>query len=137
MINKALVFIKNTVNQNLKNHFVLDENIAVLNHLVEQDGSVPQKNQNKMVLSLINLEHETNQPYAGRYRHLNSSRIESVSPAVRFNMDLLFTASFDDYEESLKFLNSTIEFFQANSSLNRSSNSDIPDGIDMLNFEVM
>ncbi len=135
MIKSALVFIKNQLDQYLVNRFDLDESTTVLNYLVEQNGSVPQKNQNKMVLTLINLDHETSKQYYGGQQRIGNQSVK-VNPAVHFNVDLLFTASFDDYDESLKFLNATISFFQGNNVLDEKKCSDMPDGITSLNFEI-
>ncbi|HTR00749.1 MAG TPA: DUF4255 domain-containing protein [Candidatus Acidoferrum sp.] len=135
MINDALVFIRNNLDSHLKNQYGLDETVVVLNHLLEQDGSVPQKNQNKMVVTLINLDAENcKQFYGGESRQGNV--VARINPAARFNLMVLFTAVFDDYVESLKFLNSTILYFQANCFLNSQTCPDIPRGIEKLQFEV-
>lgn len=136
MIKTALVFIKQQLDQQLVNRFSLDESIVILNHLLEPDGGVPQKNQNKMVITLINLDHETAKQYYGGQLRTPGGNITKVNPALHFNADLLFTANFDDYEEALKFLNATIGFFQANNSFNSKTTPDIPAPIKMLNFDI-
>jgi hypothetical protein len=136
MIQNTLLFVKNKLDQYLKNRFKLDESIAVLNHLVSQDGSYPQKNQNKMVITLINLDYDTNKQYHSKQYRMGDNDFVKTNPSIQFNVDLLFTASFDDYEESLKFLNATIAFFQSNNSFNAKTTPDIPIGIKMLNFEI-
>lgn len=135
MIHNALTIIKNKLEQNLINRFGLDERIVVINGLVEHDGQVPQKNQNKMVLTLINLEEETNKQFIGGQQKFSGSSAK-INPAVVFNLVLLFTANFDDYEEALKFLNATITFFQANNSINTQNTPDLTDGISKLNFDI-
>ena len=137
MIDKSLFFLKNTINQHLINQYGLDEDILVLNHLVDSDGSVPHKNQNKIVLTLINLEHESNTQFNSSERTLLSSSIVNIEPEVRFNIDLLFTANFDDYQESLKFLSSTIAFFQAHSSMDQTEYPNIPVGLESLRFNIV
>ncbi len=136
MIQTALVFIKKKLDQHLVNHFNLDESVAVLNHLVGQDGSYPQKNQNKMVITLINLDYDTFKPFQNASQRTQDNNFVKINPPVQFNVDLLFTACFDDYEEALKFLTATIAFFQSNNTFNLKSTPDIPDGITMLNFEI-
>jgi len=136
MIQTALVFIKKKLDQYLVNRFNLDESITVLNHLVNQDGSYPKKNQNKMVLTLINLDYDTNKQYQDTKHRTKDSAIVKTNPAIQFNIDLMFTASFDDYEEALKFLNATIAFFQSHNSLNNKTTPDIPSGIKALNFDI-
>lgn len=136
MIQTALVFIKKKLDQYLVNRFNLDESITVLNHLLSPDGSYPQKNQNKMVITLINLDYDTNKQYQDSQQRVKDNGIARINPALLFNIDLLFTASFDDYEEALKFLNATIAFFQSHNSFNAKTTPDIPNGIKMLNFEI-
>jgi hypothetical protein len=126
MLNQSLHAVKQQLEQHLLNHYGLDESIVVLNQLVEQDGSAPAKNKNKMVITLLNLSQETNQQFINTHKHRHANAIIKSNPSLRFNLYLLFTACFDDYEEALKFLSSTITFFQANSSLNI-NNSDVHD----------
>lgn len=136
MIQTALVFIRKKLDQYLVNHFALEESITVLNHLTNQDSSSPKKNQNKMVLTLINLDYDTNKQYQNTKHRAGDNGTVKVNPAVQFNLDLLLTASFDDYEEALKFLNASIAFFQSHNSLNVKSTPDLPVGIKALNFEI-
>lgn len=136
MLQSALMFIKQQLDQTLINGFELDESITVLNHLIQQGGSFPEKNQNKMVITLINLDYETNKAYSGNRYRLPDNNFTTIQPDSLFNVDLLFTASFDDYEEALKFLNATIAFFQATPSFNTKVTPSIPEGIKTLNFEI-
>lgn len=137
MIQEALVFVKNALDQNLKNRFELLESITVLNYLIDQGGELPQINHNKVVISLLNLEHETAKQYSREgIRRDNAQQLQKVNPAVRFNLDLLFTASFDDYEESLKFLNAVIAYFQSNPLLTAQTNPMMPTDLQKLSFEV-
>ncbi len=136
MIKTALVFIKQQLDQYLKNRFELEESVTVLNHLVGQDGLAPLKNQNKMVITLINLDHETAKQFYGSVPRSQQDTSLKTQPAVHFNVDLLFSASFDDYEEALKFLNATVCYFQANNSLNSQVTADMPQNITRLDFEI-
>lgn len=136
MLQAALLFIKSKLDQALVNGFELDENITVLNHLIQQDGSSPEKNQNKMVITLINLDYETNKAYTGNHYRLRDNNFAKTQPDTLFNVDLLFTASFDDYEEALKFLNATIAFFQATPSFNAKTTPDLPTSIKSLNLDI-
>lgn len=136
MIKNALVFTKKTLDEHLKNRFHLLEDVSVLNHLVDQEGGAPSKNQNKMVISLINLEHETNKPFVNRYSTSGGNKFEAINPSQRFNMDLLFTACFDDYEEALKFLTATVSYFQGCNSFTMKDHPDLPEGLGKLNFHI-
>ena len=137
MLQTVTSFIRQKLDQHLVNSFSLEESIAVLNHLALHDGSAPPKNRNKMVITVINLDYDTNKPFFGGQQRAGDNRIIRFNPGYTFNVDLLFTASFDDYEESLKFLNGTIEYFQSNICVTRSSAPDLPRGVHSLRFDIL
>ncbi|NTE05715.1 DUF4255 domain-containing protein [Agrobacterium tumefaciens] len=136
MINEALQFTNNVLNQFLKNRFNLDDSRVVLNNLIESNGAIPERNQNKIVISLINIERETTKPFYNRNQQLLSGNYGTVNPEERYNLDILISSNFDDYAETLKFLNEVILFFQLNNSLDASVSSLIPSGIHKLDFEI-
>ena len=133
MIDSALSFVKQVLNQQLKNQFGLEADTVIANHLVEANGNPPLANQNKMVLTLINLESETNKQFYGGNRGVQGSNIQQLQPAARFNLDILLTASFDVYNEALKFLSATIAFFQANPTLTKQLFPTMPDSARIAN----
>ena len=135
MIDVALLYVKDALNQYLVNRFGLDEDIVVLNNLTDPDGSVSQKNQNKIVITLINLDHETSQQYYGGSIRSNN-KVGHINQDVHFNLDVLFAAHFDNYSESLKFLTATVSFFQANNTFNRKNSPTMSQDITALKFEI-
>jgi len=135
MIDAALIYIEQTLDRYLINHLGLDHSTVILNNLVDGLGNPPSKNQNKIVITLINLEHETSKQFYGGQRRDNGN-VDNVNPDVYFNLDILIAANFDAYDEALKFLTATIYFFQANNSFNRKNSPKLPEGIVALNFEI-
>jgi len=138
MIEKSLLFTSSILNQFLKNKFDLTDSIVIINNIIDANGAIPQANNNKVVISLINIEQETNYPfsYYNRNTKLPSGNFADVSAPERFNLDLLLTSQFDDYKETLKFLNSTILFFQTHPSIDSSSFSNLPSGINKLEYDL-
>lgn len=136
MISKALQFTNDVLNQFLKNRFSLDESKVVLNNLIEGNGSIPQVNQNKIVLSLINIEKETARPFNVRNNVMVSGNYADINPAERYNLDLLVSANFDDYTEALRFLSAVMLFFQAHNTIDAGTSSAIPAGLTKLEFEI-
>lgn len=136
MLDQALVFIKDTLNNYLMTQMKLTESVVVINPIVGTEGKSIAENENKLVISLINLENESNQPYNVRYSHVNNKQVANVQPDVRFNLDLLLAANFSVYEESLKFLSSAIGFFQLNPSLDEVRTPQIPKQVGRLDFHV-
>lgn len=135
MINQSLQFTNKLLGQFLKNRFGLDEDKIVLNYIVDVNGTFPKVNQNKVVLSLINVEKETNQPFYIKNKQLENGNYSSFNPVERYNLDILISSNFDDYNESLKFLDAIIYFFQINNYLDASNSSSIPEGLSKLEFE--
>jgi hypothetical protein len=137
VIDEALNYVRSILSQQLMHQFGVDGEPVIINHLVESSGSVPLSNQNKMVLTLINLEHETaKQFYGGMRSGSTATSVQQVQPAVRFNLDILITAHFDVYSEALKFLSATIAFFQANPTLTRQGFPDMPPSLEQLQLEI-
>jgi hypothetical protein len=136
MISKALQFTNDVLDQFLKTRFGLDESKVLLNNLIDSNGSIPEINQNKVVVSLINIEKETAKPFYNRSQQLANGNYASINPAERYNLDVLISSNFDDYTETLKFLGAVILFFQINNSLDSNTSSNIPLGLERLEFEI-
>lgn len=136
MITKALEFTCEVLDQFLKNRFALDESRVLLNNLMDIQGNIPLANQNKLVISLINIEKESARPFYIRQEKNTNGSYSDVQLSARFNLDLLFSANFDDYKESLKFLDAVIYFLQVYPVLNAASFSSIPPGLGKLEFDV-
>ena len=136
MISKALQFTNDALDQFLKNRFNLDESKVILNNLIESSGSIPQANQNKVVISLINVEQETSKPFVVRYQQMSGGSYADVNPFERYNLNILISTNFDDYSETLKFLTAVIMFFQVNAILDAHSYANIPSGLSKLEFDI-
>ncbi len=136
MIEKALQFTQSTLNQYIVNKLGLDDTKVVINSLVDSNGIVPTKNENKVVLSLINVERETAKPFYIRHKKQTDGNYSHFQTVERYNLYLLCTSNFDDYRETLKFLDELILFFQVHASIDSSSFSNIPSGLDKLEFEI-
>jgi hypothetical protein len=92
MIDKVLSLILDELNVFLSARFEDSEPHAVLSNLANEDGSLPPAIENKLVLSLVNIERE---------------------PALNLNIYLRVSSNFAaNYLESLRFLSAALEFFQ-------------------------
>lgn len=136
MIGPALQFTHQILDQFLRNRFGLDESVVILNNVVDSTGAVPVANQNKVVISLLNIDKETNRPFYNINKKLSSGSYADMNTTERFNLDILISANFDAYAETLKFLNAAILFFQVNPGLDASTSSSIPAGLNKLEFEI-
>jgi hypothetical protein len=137
MINEALVFVAAELNSFLKSTFSVAEDKVTIASIVNIDGSVPVKNLDKIVITLINIEHETS------IRNMPSIKVNQASktsvhinPPLHINLSLLFSASFTDYQEALKFISGTISFFQGRYLFDKQSSPKLNPGIEKLIFEL-
>jgi hypothetical protein len=131
MIAATLQFTADLVNEHVMNSFQLDEHKVAVNYLIHSDGSIPNLNQNKVVLTLIAIEKES-------VLHNKTHDFTSTNrPEENYNVTVLFTCNFDDYSESLKFLDALILFFQKNSVVTHANTPRLPSDIDKLTYEFM
>jgi Pvc16 N-terminal domain len=136
MISKALQFTKEVLDQFLKNRFRLQDSVVLLNKLIESNGNIPTLNQNKVVISLINIEKETLKPFYGRNQKLGSGNYADINPSERYNLDILVSTNFDDYSETLRFLNAVMLFFQSNPLIDSTYYSNMPVGVNRLEYDI-
>ncbi len=132
MIYEALALVTQQLNTYFRNRFSQVEDRVVLSNLVEPDGSSAIKEENKVVVTLVNIQKET---ISGN----RSSNGASMNKPIALNLHVLFSAWFTgaNYPESLKFLGAVIAYFQANNHLTASSVPDMPEGMDKLTFEIV
>ncbi|MFK7748123.1 MAG: DUF4255 domain-containing protein [Kordia sp.] len=135
MIEKALQFTGKALNQYVKQKFGLDDDVVIVNSIIDQNGVVPAKNQNKIVLSLIHVEQETTKQFYNRNQKLGNGNFVREPLSHRYNLFTLITPNFDDYTEALKFLDASIQFFQINELVDATKNAQIPAEIGRLEYE--
>jgi len=126
MLDKALGLIVTQLNQHLRHRFQLNEELARLSNLLEQDGCpVPQSN-NKVVLFLVGIESNDKSRLVIGADAKDLAQRGSLSLA-KWNLLVMCAANFggNNYPEALKFLSSTIEFFQDYPVLNQENTPSI------------
>ncbi len=136
MIQKAFKYTQTIFNQYVKNVFGLDESIVVTNNIVNETGVIPLENQNKIVLSLIHIDQEITRPFYTKDHKVSDNNYESIPDIENYTIDMLVTPCFENYDETLKFLNTSIQFFQANPILDATMHSDFPEGLQKLSFDL-
>jgi len=135
MIQSAMHYISLVLNQYLKLKFSLVEDHVVLNNIINSDGTEPLINKNKLVLTLINVDQQTLKPYNPTIKKTLEKYSNNTSLTTNINLDILISANFDDYSEALKFLGEAIFFFQENSILDETGNSNFPNGINKIQID--
>ncbi len=112
MIHTILTAVTTSLDQYLKQHFTVAESNVVLNNVVGYDGTFPEGNLNKILLSFLNLE--------------ENSAVQRRGDDKLIEVSFLLSTNFEDYNESLKMFDSSVLFFQNNPVIS------IPDQINTL-----
>lgn len=136
MLHNTLSYIASDLNKFLKRKYESPEDRVILGNIVDQNNSVPEANQNKIILTLISLEHETHVRQAINYIP-DGNKYKKTRTPLAFNLDIMFSGFFQQYEESLKFLSDTIQFFQAKPVFNHENSPGLAEEISHLNLEVI
>ncbi len=121
MINEALTFLCHELNTYIKVLFNINEDKVVLSSPLTSQGLNNAKNTDKLIITLVNIEQEATirNSLPGKIHSHPNPGIKSGdiaihnSPALNINLHLLFSTSFNDYQESLKFISCTLSFFQS------------------------
>ena len=139
MIFTALSFIEKKLNQHLKDIYGGNEEYAILSNLANVSGNEISAGNNKMVLTLTNVQKET---VLGGERHSfqvnGNNKLSLKFTPLSLNLHLLISASFSEnnYDESLKYLSTTMEYFQGNSLFQQSAFPDLDNRISQLSVEI-
>lgn len=122
------------INEHFRNKLKISEEKIVLSGIVNQDGSMAVTGENKILVTLINLEKETMSRGNGA-----KSGMFSSAPALDINLYVLFSAYFtgSNYPEALRFLSFIIAYFQNKNVFNRSNTPKLNAKIDKLIFEMV
>jgi len=138
MIAKTLTFITDLLNQELKMNFGFKDDRVVASSLVNPDGSMPSNAENKIVISLVNLEHETVMKSMGNYVTDGGKGYGKVAPSVKLNLYILVSANYDssNYIEATKILSFIIGVLQANPYFTKQMNPEMQSPVEKLTFEI-
>ncbi|RCW76461.1 DUF4255 domain-containing protein [Pseudorhodoferax soli] len=133
MIDAAIGQVANALNNALQRAFGLSEELVVVSSLYEPDGSVAAGVNNKLAVFLVNIERDT-MPVQ-RPRQADHSLLP---PPVSLNLQLMFAASFGaaNYTEALKFVASTVAFFQSVPLLDHHNTPGLDPRIDRLVLDI-
>ncbi|MBS1635991.1 MAG: DUF4255 domain-containing protein [Bacteroidetes bacterium] len=135
MIYESLSCVTDEINEYFRGKLKIYEQKIVLSGLVNQDGTIAIQGENKIVVTLVNLEKETakNLSQKGAMTMINST------PVLNINLYVLFSAYFtnSNYAEALRFLSFIIGYFQVKNVFNRANTPTLDDRIDKLTFEIV
>lgn len=138
MINAAISHLAFQLNQQFRNNFQLVEDVAVVSNLVELDGNVAPVANNKLVLTLVNIEKDTlpsRPPTGARSR---DDRLLQTSPPLFVNIYVMLSANFGagNYTEGLKYISHAIAFFQQRPMFDQLNSPGLDERIDRLILDI-
>ena len=138
MIDAAINHIAGELNQHLKRTFDLNEDLVVVSNILEQDGSLATHVNNKIVVSLVNIEKDTVPYLQSTVANLAQSRTVQNAQPVFFNLYLMFASCFagNNYREGLKFISNTIGFFQNQPIFDQQNTPELDKHIDKLTLDI-
>ncbi|MCF8297669.1 MAG: DUF4255 domain-containing protein [Saprospiraceae bacterium] len=113
MIQEALSYIAEELNDYFRLKYAIADDKVIISNLVNPDGSNAIKEDNKVILTLVNIEEEK---LMGNASNLSkgSGVFSRSNPPVKLNLYILFSTSYTGKltEEGLKFISIIIGFFQ-------------------------
>lgn len=137
MLDVAISHIVNQVNQHLMRIDERDEKVVVVSNILEQDGTVAAHVNDKIVVSLVNIEKDT-VPFQTQKLSSNGLRSLATNPPIYFNLYLMFASYFSgsNYPEGLKYIAKTINYFQAQNVFDRQNSPGMDSGIEKLILDI-
>jgi hypothetical protein len=138
MIDVALGVIVGQLNQALRRAFAIREDMAVLANILEQDGRVGPQVENKLVVSLVNIEREAVAQRDARPGRNPMARALLTPDPVHLNLSVMFAANFNgsNYSEALKMISGTIGFFQSRPVLDHRNTPELDRRIERLALDI-
>jgi len=139
MIEGTISFIEEHLNAYLQDKMNFKEERVISSNLVEQDGSIAIRDDNRVVISLVDLDQEASLKNSNRMEISSDGSARSVLPSVNLNLYIMFSCFFtsDNYKEGLKYLSHIILFFQGRPLFTSQSYPQLKKyGIEKLSFEI-
>lgn len=136
MIDTAINHVATNVNQHLMRTFGLNEDVVVVSNILEQDGTVATHVNNKIVVSLVNIEKES--VALNNAGAPTAMRRTVTSPPLYVNLYLMFASYFSgsNYQEGLKFISNTIHYLQGQSVFDQHNSPELDRNINKLTIEM-
>jgi hypothetical protein len=138
MLERTLSFLADQLNAHLGARYPSSEPHAVLSSLIGGDGTVPSGIENKVVLSLVNIEREVSAAGSGTQLRAEGEGFIRTNAPLNLNLYILAAASFaGNYDEALKLLSAVLGFFQGRQVFTVQNVAGFPRGLEKLTLEIV
>ncbi|SRR6056297_374283 len=130
MINNVMSAVAEKINENLNNRFSQSRDLVMLSSLNELEDDSKTDIQNKLLLTITNIEEE---------RFSQRSHTRASNQPLNIYLYLLLSANFQqsNYEEGLGLLSAAISFFQYTAVLNHQNTPELDANVEKLVFEIV
>lgn len=139
MIDKILVLLKDSLNNYLtsgRKPGDLQEEQVVFPEWKSSD--VLNFKTGAISIMLFNLEQENILRNSDLFtRSLADGTVQKSNPEIRLNLFLLFVANYQKYDDSLRYLSATIQYFQGHRLLNHQNTPELSQEIEQLIIELV
>lgn len=131
MIDAAIVSVVGELNDFLRTKFRLKDDRAVIANLMSQDGSPAVKEENRIIVTLINIGEE-------KLAMPKYHSAATMPKPVYLNLYILFSASFNPglNVEALKFISAVIAFFQSKPVFDPQNTPMLDPAIEKMVFDI-
>jgi hypothetical protein len=135
MIYEALTCITEELNEYFRNKLSISEEKIVLSGLMNMDGTIAVPGENKIVVTLVNLEKEAVHRMATKGV---GSILGNQNTPLQMNAYVLFSAYFSNsnYAESLRFISFIIAYFQNKNVFTSSNTPNMDLRLEKLSLEI-
>ena len=129
MIDNALNVLVSELNNFFRIKYQLSEDIIILSNIVNSSGENTYKDENKLIVSLINIEEE---------KIIQKANGNHKNAPLYINIYILISTSFNEklINEALKFLSSVIAFFQSKRKFTNTNTASLSSNIDKLLVDI-
>lgn len=139
MIEGTISFVEQSLNAYLQHKMQFKEERVISSNLVEQDGSMAIRDDNKVVISLVDIDQESIMRNSSRYQTRPDGTKQAAFPSVHLNLFLMVSCFFpsSNYKEGLKYLSNIILFFQGRPVFTNTTHPQLNKyNIEKLSFEM-
>lgn len=135
MILEALSCVTREMNDYFKHVLELNEDKVILSAIMNQDGTIAIQGENKVVITLINIQREafiSSTPVFGGPK-------ATVTQPISINLHIMVSAycTAANYAESLRYISRVISFFQQKNPFTAANTPGLDPSIEKLQFEMV
>ena len=135
MLSQALTFLTKTLNQKLRESFTITEDIVIMNNLINQDGTQTMGNQNKVILSIVDVDLDKKFRNEVSFKKQDAEKV-LYNNALNYTVTIILSSNIADYLESLKYLDASMAYFRETTVFNNNTFTEFPTNIKQITIEI-